>query len=73
MSKVRICDRCEKKIPNKRGMRVHERGFKFNRFLLHTEEEYVVGEHDLCPDCMKDFIAFMDGAEIVHKENKDGI
>ena len=68
MAKVRVCDRCEKKVSNKRGMKICKRGFTYHRFLLKTETEHAFGEHDLCPDCMKEFIAFMDGAAILSKE-----
>lgn len=73
MAKVRVCDRCGEKIPTKRGMKIRKRGFRYHRFLLKTETQYTFGEHDLCPDCMKDFIAFMDGTEIVRKEDTDGV
>lgn len=67
MANVRVCDRCGRKI-GRDGMEVDIRAFKYHRFLLNTEREYAHGVDDLCPICMKDYQAFMDGAEVVHKE-----
>ena len=63
MSNVKICDRCRKTMPTKYGMSIDTLMYK--RFVLKTEATYSYGKHDLCPDCMKKFEAFMDGAEIV--------
>lgn len=67
MSNVRVCDRCGRKI-EKPGMEIDIRAYKYHRFLLNTEREYSHGCDDLCTICMKDYFAFMDGAEVVRKE-----
>lgn len=70
MSNVRVCDRCGRKI-DKDGMEIDIRSYKYHRFLLNCEREYSHGVEDLCAVCMEDFYAFMDGAEVVWKEEKD--
>lgn len=70
MSNVRVCDRCGRKIKEP-GMEIDIRAYKYHRFLLNTEREYSHGCDDLCAICMKEYFAFMDGAEVVRKEKTD--
>lgn len=44
--------------------------YKFHRFLVVTEREFSHEMHDLCAACKNDFDAFMNGAEIYHKEDQ---
>lgn len=73
MSNVRVCDRCGKQIGYKKGLEIDIRAFKYHRFLLNTEREYAHGVDDLCPSCMDDYFAFMDGAEVVRKEEGSNV
>ncbi len=68
MSKVRICDRCGEKLARRCGIKIDIHAFKYSYFSLDSIGEYTYDQHDLCPDCMKDYHAFMKGAVIVREE-----
>ena len=69
MSKIRVCDRCGKKLDYKSGLKIDILAVKYNRFRLDTESEHEYDQHDLCPDCMDDYKAFIEGAKIAREEN----
>jgi len=69
MSNVRVCDRCGKRVDN-HGLEIEITPYKFHRFLVVTEREFSHEMHDLCAACKNDFDAFMNGAEIYHKEDQ---
>lgn len=74
MSKVRVCDRCGKKIDSRHpGMNIDIRGFKYHRFQFKCEGEYMIMAYDLCPDCKNEHDAFMKGAAVLREEVTDGI
>ena len=68
MANVKVCDRCGKRVEPFSGMHSVIRGVKFHYFRVYSDTEYGYKNHDLCHDCMKDYEAFIDGGEIVCKE-----
>lgn len=72
MSKARICDRCGVTVTNRpTGLSIKIRAFKYHRFSLDVENEYIYDTHDLCPKCMKDYQAFMNGALVLHIDGEN--
>lgn len=67
---VKVCDRCGKRVDPCSGMYSVIRGVKFNFFKIYSDTEYGYKNHDLCHDCMKDYEAFIDGGEVVSKEEE---
>lgn len=73
MSKVRVCDRCGKRLERRAGVKIDIHAFKYSYFSLDSVGEYTYEQHDLCPDCMKNYETFIKGKAIpsVEEENKN--
>jgi hypothetical protein len=71
MSKLRICDRCGRRLERKDGIKIDIFAVKYLRFRLDTETEDDYDQHDLCNKCMDDFKAFIKGARVLRKEDND--
>jgi hypothetical protein len=72
MSKVRVCDRCGKRLERIYGLKIAIQAFKYGYFSLDAVREYAYDKHDLCPDCMKKYEAFIKGEAIpsIEEETK---
>lgn len=71
MSKVRVCDRCGKRLERRSGVKIDINAFKYKYFSLDSTTEYTYDQHDLCDTCMVLYEAFMKGEAIPSiEENK---
>ena len=62
MSKVRVCDRCGKRLMgNRDGLKMLISGYKYRYFHLETETYDDYGDYDLCAQCMNNFKEFLKG------------
>ena len=57
MASALKCDRCGKLYEEYAGQKVVEGGFSYNGLSL--ENRIMSRHYDLCPDCMSDFIKFI--------------
>lgn len=64
MSKVRVCDRCGKRLERRSGAKIDIHAFKYKYFSFDSIAEYNYDQHDLCDVCMVSYEAFMKGEAI---------
>lgn len=64
MADIKVCDRCGKQLPDItiRFMFTcrHERSISINGWMLNNDYDYDPDRYDLCEDCYRDFIKFLD-------------
>lgn len=72
MADIKVCDRCGKQLPDitTRFMFTlkHERSISICGLMLNTDYDYLPDQYDLCGDCYRDFVKFIDNELLKGKD-----